>query len=453
MTTMREEKVPHRVMDNLRMLREALAKEAFACSGLHHILVAHNDDLSADVTYGPEGFIQQGKPNAYMAQKPLRGPLEVVATESMAVLQAPEWTEKGKAYRLEPMTFNWNPDARRELIAKPGIVANGFLLAKWFDREIEHRRNRFQSLTSDIMICLRVIADLPQLSTIDIADRINRRAGSKADEATWMRIVHRMGWENHNLSLTRAQRKTWLWNGPRSIMFLPYDADELKPLLELPFGPLQGRKGSMAVPPDRFVSELAHDPFTESAYAIDDIVSLLEGETLDRNAAPRSEEMPTELIPRDKVFVSYSRIDKSWLDDIMRMLSPAIRNHTLQIWYDRKTKPGEVWRQEIEQAMESARIGLLLVTDNFLDSDFINMEELPYLMKAAAGGGVQILWIAVGHCLFEQTALKELQALNDPAKPLKDLAKPKREKELKQMCKEILEHYKRTDGQNCRKSI
>lgn len=97
---------PRRVVDNLRMLREAFEKEAFACSTLHHILVAHNDDLPIDVIYGMEGFIQQGRSNVYTAQTSLRGPLDVIATESMAVLKAPEWTEKGKSYRLEPMTFN-----------------------------------------------------------------------------------------------------------------------------------------------------------------------------------------------------------------------------------------------------------------------------------------------------------------------------------------------------------
>ena len=76
------------------------------------------------------------------------------------------------------MTFNWNPEARSELIAKPGIVANGLLLARWFDREIEHRRNRFESLTSDVMACLDPIQGLPQLSDVDIADRLNRRGGT-----------------------------------------------------------------------------------------------------------------------------------------------------------------------------------------------------------------------------------------------------------------------------------
>ena len=52
---------PRRIIDNLGMLREALSKEAFACSGLHHVLVARNDNLGHEVIFGPNGFLQGGE--------------------------------------------------------------------------------------------------------------------------------------------------------------------------------------------------------------------------------------------------------------------------------------------------------------------------------------------------------------------------------------------------------
>ena len=113
---------PRRIIDNLGMLREALSKEAFACSGLHHVLVARNDNLGHEVMFGPNGFLQGGEQNRYVAHTALRGPLEVISFDGMSVLQPPEWTERGAAMNLGPMTYNWNPEARRDLIAKPGII-------------------------------------------------------------------------------------------------------------------------------------------------------------------------------------------------------------------------------------------------------------------------------------------------------------------------------------------
>jgi len=113
----------------------------------------------------------------------------------------------------------------------------------------------------------------------------------------------------------------------------------------------------------------------------------------------------------------------------------------LAVWYDRKIKPGQEWRREIDDALESAKIGLLWVTPSFLESAFISEQELPYLLHAAATEGVQILWIACEPCIYEQTDLKELQALNDPAKPLNSLRVPQRQSQLKSICQKILDNY------------
>lgn len=432
---------PQRIIENLGMLRDALAREAFACSGLHHALVAINDDLSLDAIYSPgEGIVQQGTQGKFLVDTATRGPLEVISSDNASLLQSPEWTDRGKEYKFDPMTIGWNPEARREFIAKPGVVANGYLLAKQFDRETEHRRERFKSLTSDAMSCLDRIGGLPQLSSLCILDRLDPKRESDGPER-WMQLVHRMGWEGRDTSLVRASRHVWLRSGSRSMGFCPHDSDQLKAMMDLP--PFQSLKGRMAIPPDRFISELGHDVFTESAYAIDDILSLALGDPMVRDDAIRQVEPPAEARPRDSVFVSYSHGDRASLEGVLKMMSPAIRNNRIDIWHDKKMKPGSDWRNEIARALKSARIGLLLVTENFLDSDFINDEELPYLMEEAAKGGVEIFWISVRHCMHEQTDLDRIQCINDPAKPLKNIAKPKRDEEMKRICGEILEHYRR----------
>jgi hypothetical protein len=50
-------------------------------------------------------------------------------------------------------------------------------------------------------------------------------------------------------------------------------------------------------------------------------------------------------------------------------------------WSDHAILPGEFWRREIEEALERAHFGLLLLSPQFLASDFIGAEELPKLLK------------------------------------------------------------------------
>jgi hypothetical protein len=63
------------------------------------------------------------------------------------------------------------------------------------------------------------------------------------------------------------------------------------------------------------------------------------------------------------------------------MLAPLVRNEIVDVWYDTKIKPSDKWREEIRKAMETASVAVMLVSDNFLASDFINKQELPYFLQ------------------------------------------------------------------------
>jgi len=62
------------------------------------------------------------------------------------------------------------------------------------------------------------------------------------------------------------------------------------------------------------------------------------------------------------------------------------------MWWDGEIKPSQQWREEIEAALDSARVAVLLVSKHFLASDFIVNIELPYFIDAARQRHVQILW-------------------------------------------------------------
>jgi internalin A len=127
---------------------------------------------------------------------------------------------------------------------------------------------------------------------------------------------------------------------------------------------------------------------------------------------------------RDNIFISYCREDSRWLEMFRRTLAPLLRQEQLKIWDDTKITPGSKWQKEIENAVASSRVALLLVSAHFLASDFIIDYELP-LLNGARADGLTVLWVAVSHCMYQFTDLRDEQALTDPAKPLDSLTPTK----------------------------
>jgi tetratricopeptide (TPR) repeat protein len=140
---------------------------------------------------------------------------------------------------------------------------------------------------------------------------------------------------------------------------------------------------------------------------------------------------------RPTVFLSYSHKDGTWLQELRAMLAPLVGNKVVDVWWDGEIRPSREWRQEIDRALETARIGVLLVTPHFLASDFIASKELPYLLEAARHRKAELFWILWSSCLHQKTPLAEIQAAHDVSKPLDTLRRPQRRAVLSQICQRI----------------
>jgi len=144
---------------------------------------------------------------------------------------------------------------------------------------------------------------------------------------------------------------------------------------------------------------------------------------------------------REQVFISYAHQDVQWREEFERMLAPARERGLLDVWSDDAIEAGENWFQNIQRALERARVGLLLVTDHFLQSKFINREELARLLTSAKSGGVSIRWVPVSAALYQFTELNDVQACWDPKQPLDKLAEADRKAAIQKICLEIVEDF------------
>lgn len=115
------------------------------------------------------------------------------------------------------------------------------------------------------------------------------------------------------------------------------------------------------------------------------------------------------------IFVSYSHVDIEYLERLKVHLKPFEKKGQIDLWADTKIKAGEKWKDRINAALEKSVIAILLISADFLASDFIVDNELPPLLKAAEEKGKVILPLIVKPCRFTSDEnLSKFQAINDP---------------------------------------
>jgi CheY-like chemotaxis protein len=137
------------------------------------------------------------------------------------------------------------------------------------------------------------------------------------------------------------------------------------------------------------------------------------------------------------VFISYSHNDLRWLKKFTTNLGVLERRNLITVWTDTQIRPGAKWKTEIKEALTAAKIALLLVTPEFLASDFIRNKELPSIFRSARKKGLVIFWVAVKPSLWKDTYISEFQAASDPDKPLSVLKAARRDEEIVKICERL----------------
>ena len=82
------------------------------------------------------------------------------------------------------------------------------------------------------------------------------------------------------------------------------------------------------------------------------------------------------------IFLSYRKKDRKLANDLIKKIHSFPGFQGLAVWYDEFIKPGEGFRDYIQQSMDSSRLVLMLVTPNLInEANFVQQEEYPMAMK------------------------------------------------------------------------
>lgn len=133
------------------------------------------------------------------------------------------------------------------------------------------------------------------------------------------------------------------------------------------------------------------------------------------------EAVAPQLAPKNtqkKVFISYAREDRPWVDKLEKHLASLRRSGLIDAWTDSQILPGKPWNDSIIQELRQADIFIFIVSVDFIDSEFINKYEVPEAMKRNREHHTPIIPVILRPCDWYDQPYKKFQALPTNALPI-----------------------------------
>lgn len=119
-----------------------------------------------------------------------------------------------------------------------------------------------------------------------------------------------------------------------------------------------------------------------------------------------------------RLFYSYAHEDTGLREEMAKHLRVLERNRVIHSWYDNMIAPGVEWSREIADQLRQADIIVLLVSSDFLDSDYCYTVEMEQALERHRAGTARVVPIILRPVLWEESPLAALQALPKAAKPI-----------------------------------
>ena len=130
-------------------------------------------------------------------------------------------------------------------------------------------------------------------------------------------------------------------------------------------------------------------------------------------------EWPLDAIANpNAIFFSYSHKDEGLRDELETHLKLLQRQSVISTWHDRKILPGGEWDSEIDRNLETARIILLLISADFIASDYCWGKEVKLALERHRAKDATVVPIILRSCDWQSAPFAKLQGLPREMKPV-----------------------------------
>src|SRR5205807_7582494 len=99
-------------------------------------------------------------------------------------------------------------------------------------------------------------------------------------------------------------------------------------------------------------------------------------------------------------------------------LKPLQRDGLIVVWQDRDINAGAEWERVINEHLNTSQIILLLVSPDFMASDYCYSIEMKRAIERHERGEACVIPIILDHVYWQVEPLSKLQALPTDAKPI-----------------------------------
>ncbi|HOY16953.1 MAG TPA: TIR domain-containing protein [Haliscomenobacter sp.] len=123
-----------------------------------------------------------------------------------------------------------------------------------------------------------------------------------------------------------------------------------------------------------------------------------------------------------KIFFSYSQYDRPYLDQLLRHMSGLRRQEKIAPWTDKDILPGEEWDDAIKNKLATADIILLLISSDFLATDYIWKVEIATAMERHERKEARVIPVFIRSCDWSGMPFSKLNGLPSKAKPVSSYA-------------------------------
>ncbi|WP_437282533.1 TIR domain-containing protein [Sorangium sp. So ce375] len=132
--------------------------------------------------------------------------------------------------------------------------------------------------------------------------------------------------------------------------------------------------------------------------------------------APQEKGFPTKKPIR--LFFSYSHEDEALRDELETHLALLKREGLLQSWHDRRIGAGDEWAGQIDKNLNEADVILLLVSADFMASDYCFDHEMTRALARHDAGQARVIPVVLRKTDWHSAPFAKLQALPKDARPV-----------------------------------
>lgn len=128
--------------------------------------------------------------------------------------------------------------------------------------------------------------------------------------------------------------------------------------------------------------------------------------------------MAAEVLNPIKIFYCYAHEDRALRDELEKHLGALKRSGRITTWYDREIAPGDEWENKIHERLNTADMVLLLVSPDFIDSDYCWGIEMQRALARRQSEQIAVLPIILRPVFWKGTPIATLQLLPSEGKAI-----------------------------------